>query len=643
MTRATGEIVRAAVYPPIGIARVGNSESEYFLGPETIAPEERPPGFYKDVHGALKRQGARFRVYGLDRHGEVVQEVDASNSEITWTVHVANKKAAWFEFDVALDIPQAKPVPLRNSNFTGDLRKQLVIDPGPMSISGVNQTGTQYRLDKGTFIGVPVALGELRTDDAGRLIFLGGHGISGTPFRHNPPTTFANNDGWYDDISDGPVDAHVVHEGRELPVEGAWVACCPPNYAPDLISVQTMYDVVVDALAGYYLPRKTRPSFRNEIYPLLLQLSMTQWVNQGFYVAYGHAQAYDFTDQELIRKLATVTPPTQGDPGDLYREHRRQIFNYFRPPDGSEIEPRLWPWMYGDNMAVPATTPNGFFTLTKTLYGYLRQWRDGDFEQDWGPNPGATALEDLEPGQQTELLAKAPLWYCLGGPFHPGCELTWPMRLVGMYSGPFRIRRRSEENPEPDYGDMLSPDAFQDAFTTPPGVFWNGPGDLTRWMACPWQTDTASCRAGYEKPYDPLLPTFWPTHVPNTVLAKDDYEIAVDASQPRERRIEAFNRRASWLRILGSNYLEAITNMVERYAALGIVERRPGTRDLTELPSEMYVESTPYAPGAHEPEALSATEHEAVQARTVKAETVKRIPRDRGLWVGRVGRAARTR
>jgi hypothetical protein len=643
MTPATAEIVSAAVYPPIGIARVGDSESDYFLGPETIAPVERPPGFYKDAKGALKRQGARFRVYGLDGDGNVVAELNASNAQITWTVHVANRKAAWFEFDVALDIPQAKPVPLRNANFTGDTRNQLVIDPGPKSISGVNQSGAQYRLDGGTFLGVPVGLGELRTDDAGRLIFLGGHGISGTPFADNPPTTFANNDGWYDDVSDGPVDARVVFKGRELPVEGAWVACCPPNYAPDLISVQTMYDVIVHALTGYYLTPTQRPSFTADVYPLLLQLSMTQWVNQGFYVAYGHAQPYDFSDDELIRKLATVTPPAEGVPADVYREYRRQIFNYFRAPDGTEIEPQLWPWMYGDNMAVPATTANGYFTLTKTLYGYLEQWRDGDFEQDWDEGAEPAALDDLEPGQQAELLTRAALWYCLGGPFHPGCELTWPMRLVGMYAGPFRIRRRAEENPEPDYGDTLSPHAFQDAFTTPPGVLWNGPGDLTRWMACPWQTDTASCRAGYEKPYDPLIPTFWPTHVPNTVLTEEDYEVAVDTSKPQETRIEAFNRRASWLRILGSNYLEAITNMVEQYSELGIVERRPGASDVPELPSEMYVESTPGAPGAHDPEALSAAEQEAVRARMAKAEEARAIPRDRGLWVGRVGRAARTR
>jgi L-Lysine epsilon oxidase N-terminal len=36
----TGEttIVRAAIYPAVGIARVGNSESEYYLAPEVADP-----------------------------------------------------------------------------------------------------------------------------------------------------------------------------------------------------------------------------------------------------------------------------------------------------------------------------------------------------------------------------------------------------------------------------------------------------------------------------------------------------------------------------------------------------------------------------------------------------------------------------
>ena len=137
----------------------------------------------------------------------------------------------------------------------------------------MNTSGTEYYFDKGKFIGEPVYLGELRTDEQGRLLFLGGHGISGTPFANNPPTTFANNNGWHDDVSDGPVDAEVIYEGRSLAVEGAWVVCAPPNYAPDIISVQTLYDVIVDALNNLYIPVKAQPSFMEDIYPLLQQLS----------------------------------------------------------------------------------------------------------------------------------------------------------------------------------------------------------------------------------------------------------------------------------------------------------------------------------------------------------------------------------
>ena len=68
-----------------------------------------------------------------------------------------------------------------------------------------------------------------------------------------------------------------------LAVEGAWVICAPPNYAPDIILVQTMYDVIVDALNNLYIPDKTQP-FRRRHSSASQQFSMNQWVNQGFYV-----------------------------------------------------------------------------------------------------------------------------------------------------------------------------------------------------------------------------------------------------------------------------------------------------------------------------------------------------------------------
>src|SRR6185503_17502342 len=197
-------VVRAAIHPSIGVARLGNSRDGYFLAPEIVDPPPEPPGFYRDPTGALKRQAVRFRMYGLNAQGQVVTELTQSNAEIIWTVHLANKKAAWYQFQIALDIPEAQSAPhafLRNVAIPD--RKNLAIDPGPRHITGVNAGGgPKYSFDTGKFMGTPVYLGELRTDDQGRLIVLGGRGKSAS-YTDAPVLTIANNVGWYDDISDG--------------------------------------------------------------------------------------------------------------------------------------------------------------------------------------------------------------------------------------------------------------------------------------------------------------------------------------------------------------------------------------------------------------------------------------------------------
>ena len=80
---ATSDIVKAAIYPPIGIARVGNSENEFFLAPEVPDPLPEPPGFYCDATGALKWQAAHFRIYGLSADGVVVRELTADDATVS--------------------------------------------------------------------------------------------------------------------------------------------------------------------------------------------------------------------------------------------------------------------------------------------------------------------------------------------------------------------------------------------------------------------------------------------------------------------------------------------------------------------------------------------------------------------------------
>ena len=104
-------IVRAAIHPSIGVARLGNSPDEFFLAPEIVDPPPQPPGFYRDPQGALKRQAVRFRIYGLNASGQIVAELSQSNAAIVWTVYLANKKASWYQFQIALDIPEEKSAP----------------------------------------------------------------------------------------------------------------------------------------------------------------------------------------------------------------------------------------------------------------------------------------------------------------------------------------------------------------------------------------------------------------------------------------------------------------------------------------------------------------------------------------------------
>ena len=55
------------IFPSIGIARLGNSNTTYFLGPES--PGIVPQGPYRDESspGKIKPQVARFRIYEFRR------------------------------------------------------------------------------------------------------------------------------------------------------------------------------------------------------------------------------------------------------------------------------------------------------------------------------------------------------------------------------------------------------------------------------------------------------------------------------------------------------------------------------------------------------------------------------------------------
>ncbi|KGF68954.1 hypothetical protein LL06_13525 [Hoeflea sp. BAL378] len=573
-------IVQAVIHPAIGVARVGSSE-EFFYGPEVIDPAPLPPGSYRDAEMRLKRQAARFRIYGCNARGEIVRELtgEGSDAKIRWSVQLANQKAAWYGFQLALDIPEANyapPTTLRNPGVAD--RTRLAITPEPRSVDGANAGPERF---EGAFMDIPVYLGEIMTDEAARLTVLGGMGRSQS-HDGSAAITFANNEGWYDDVSDGPVTAEVILNGQRLQVVPAWVVVAPPNYGPQRKSVRTMWDLMRDiAIKARMLPAPQRPSFTGEILPIFERMAGLQWTNAGFAGGFGWEGAFDLTSGEALAWLSSTSP--------AYREQRRVIYNNFRNFTRDSVSPVPWPWLYGDAMNVPpADTPRQNSVLSDCQMAMLKRWAEGNFVPDYDPDRRPVrAVDELPVQQQGEMLTRAALEFCLADAFHPGCEMTWPVRASTMYMAPFRFLHAPKGWIEPQQSEVLTTDSV----TIPNGPLYGQlPGGITRWMAVPWQTDTSSCRSGYTPAYDPYVPSFWPARVPNEVLTKENYEIVMDKSRPLSERRKAFANREAWIEPLGADgYTHQINNMIQHFDFLGVVEVREGPGD-ADFPAEIEVE-----------------------------------------------------
>lgn len=591
------QIAQVKIHPAIGIARVGNSEKQPFIGPESPDQPPLPPGSYKDSSGKIIRQAARFRIYGYNQAGEVVKELklgDEEVTEITWSVHLANKKAAWYQFHLPLDIPEATgltEVQRRRRNFDvrGAERKKLVIDPGRQTIrASTHETATFA----GKIMNRAVALGSMATQNDGRLLVVGGVGTSAsytTP--EKPIWGVANNDTWYDDVADGPVTAEVTIRGVTKTATPAWAVVAPPHYAPGVKTVRTLYDLLHDMfVTEHTLPDVQQVSYPDHIEPLLRRFCDLQWVNHGFATQFGWAGPYHFLDPALRKRLA--------DPSETSQELRRQVYVQMRDYCRDGTSPLPWPWLYGDAMSSgKPTSVRQHITITPAQDRMLAQWADGHFTS--GPHrKGFPIVDEAPPAEQPQLLDRAALENCAADAFHPGCEVTWPMRHKTMYSAPFRILHRGPDDPERDYGDALT---LQDALGKNGPLFAQGPGDLTRWMAAPWQCDAASCRSGYQVRSGLGPATALPAHL----LARPGPQPCAEAlglhhrQHPahrlrRQRQEKAFENRAVWLRGLkGTDFNKQRRQMIDDWSAFGIVETHEYTVGDAKFPRYLQVESEP--------------------------------------------------
>ena len=461
------------IHPAIGVARVGDSPDDFFVGPEApgVPPSlDRPDhpservGQYKDGQQRVKRQGARFRIfeYMLDDAGVTtrVREVTANDAQIEWEVHLANRKAA------APDFPQGKK---RNE---GVPEPQLIIDAGAQKISGVNQGMKRLQ---GRFMDVDVPLGDLLTDPAGRLIVLGGFGRSQSVPVGRRLGHFANNPGWCDDISDGPVRATIrLENGTEaIEADPAWLIVAPPDFAPSIENVVTLYDVMYAMTARFVDPslgvtEATRVSFTKDIYPILRRVSKMHWVSDV--AAEGHGEG---TFGDFVSAVKTLSSNKSAQ-----ANLRTMIFRRLRNPAGGG----------GDMPKLPDETNPEMVgqSLTQVQYVRMERWAHGTFEADWeGAEPPALPFDQIPDSEKPMALDRAALEACVGGPFFPGIEVGRIVLEESTYdkTRPFRVNARLD------------------------------PGTLTANMAVPWQADFHDCSFEEEEGAD-----WWPGQRPIHVL-----------------------------------------------------------------------------------------------------------------------------
>jgi hypothetical protein len=584
------------VYPPLGVARVGNArgEDDYIIGPEVIGgpptlPDGDPARYVEDFRTSdlhIKRQAVRFRVYAHLKDG-TVEEITAKAGEITWRVTVANLKAGWYDFFNAMDLPTGLSYDARQRNrsiFIPAGRPSLDITPAPQQIAGANSPAVRF--NTGNFWGTTVYLGELRTDSEGRLLFLGGYGVSKSFQEDAKPITHANNVGWHDDVSDGPVCATVTFsDGSSMTAEPGYVVVAPPNFAPGLTGLVTMDDTVREVFQteGWIKPLSSS-SFTADIWPIFDRLTGHQWVNHGFFVIHGHGSPLDARDPSVIAQMRDGTSA-----GAAWRQ---RVFNLFRKPNmpGSLVEPAL-PQIYGDGIDTlfsfgntpPSLHATAHLTVTPTQFAHLQRWAAGTFTDDWpGSPPQPPTFSSLPAADQVTHLERAPLHDCMGGPFHPGIEMTWVMRLPSVWKSAYRLNIISTDKPaKQDYGQILTPVKCVAAGGPFDGV---AAGALTRFLGLPWQTDGVSCNSSdiYFPATFLSMPTFWGARVPDQVLSEANYERAV-ALNPTKLRGPAkskmtmqmykhFMLRVDWLRDMrGTDFYNRIRHSVDEWQELGMV------------------------------------------------------------------------
>jgi len=537
-------------------------------------------------------------------------------------------------------------------------RKELVNNPPAVSVDQKNSRqsilgqfpnagrGSESLLAKslGTDA-VQVGLGTIEYDE-GTLIFYAADGVSASLNPSDLNTDFADNSNWYDDICDGRITATIISRSTgdtyhlNDAESAAWVVTAPPDYAPQIQPISTLYDIICGAGSDKYVPEFSL------VFPMLYRLYRMQWVNLGDFLAPSFREVIEkITDEGKLQYLFKKNP--KGEAGAV----REKIFNLFRNPaypilnepiipssSTTGIDNRgvgttelMLPYYPGDGINYPGS-PAQWFAIPPLLYEQLKKWMEGDFKPMRLPSSDIDAIGEVFRKQYLDaakderkkplLMTRAVLETLYGGGFHPGVELTWPMRHDLIYAenvevyedvtenfGLFGLREIRINAATPaeqqniyynDFGlEMISED-IRESMDHNHKKHWLWkitPGDLTKWMGIPWQSDAGSCQNVYvDKQYP--IPAWWAANLPVHVLPEESYQKLRDPKILADTKKNIFANREDWLHTANTGfigyhaeggYLNGLINMVYEWNQIGMVTGRELNLNIDGIPKRVYV------------------------------------------------------
>lgn len=352
----------------------------------------------------MRRQGQTFKV--MTATGTELTLDSPNVNSIEWTVHLANKKATWYQYSELqgnllygdANSYKNRGVDLRNASLkTEKDRQPLIIDPGPRSICGARKnigfekenapSGYPFNYPlPNVSSGTPITtLGDLKTDDQGRLVVLGGFGYAGG---NEPLTSYGGSDSWHDDISDGPVYCTITFNDGSNPISlQAWVIVGSPDFAPEIVNISNLSDTMFDVAVRNFdlIPQMCHggtfdPSYavnyQRDILPIIQRIGGYQWVANVQSMMAFTSNIFDFSDSSEANKA-----------------NRLNNFSYFRRPntktDSSFDQPQsklfkengdnrfpMMPLNSGSN-SISNETIVKFLALNDTQYFMLNQWANG--------------------------------------------------------------------------------------------------------------------------------------------------------------------------------------------------------------------------------------------------------------------------